>query len=82
MVNWTNFHPSSFEFEFDEDKLEAHGVTPDEAAQCFWNVFDVRRNKSFHDRYQILGTTDAGRALKLIVHVKSRVIRVITGWPI
>ncbi|HYV41457.1 MAG TPA: hypothetical protein VEO02_06665 [Thermoanaerobaculia bacterium] len=82
MVNWTKFDPASFEFEFDEDKLEAHGLTPDEVAQCFWNAFEVRCNKSFHDRYQIVGRTDAGRALKLIVQVKSRVIRVITGWPI
>jgi uncharacterized DUF497 family protein len=82
VVNWTRFDPDDFDFEFNQDKLQAHGVSTDEAAQCFWNWFEVRRNRRFRNRYQISGRSDAGRDIKLIVQVTSRVIRVITGWPI
>jgi len=46
-----------------------------------WNGFEVRRNKRYHGGYQILGRTDGGRNLKLIVYEKRKgLIRVITGW--
>jgi uncharacterized DUF497 family protein len=53
MVNWHRFTPSDFEYDFEQDKLAVHGVTFNEAVECFvWN-FEVRRNKKFKDRYQL-----------------------------
>jgi hypothetical protein len=38
-------------------------------------------NKGDRDRRQILGVTDGGRRLKLIVQIKpGNVVRIITGW--
>ena len=82
MALWHPFDAADIEYEFNEQKLAEHGVAVYEAAEVFWNGFDVRRNKSFKDRYQIVGRTDAGRLLKLIVYRKSRQLRVITGWPL
>ena len=81
MVFWQKFNPEDFEFEFDEDELAGHGVTIDEAIEVMWNGFQVRRNKRYHGGYQIIGHTDGGRRLKLIVYEKDKgLIRVITGW--
>ena len=83
MVRWHPFDPGRYSFEFNIEELAAHGVTPQEAAEVFWNGIEVRRNKVHRDRYQVDGRTDSGRALKLIVQAKSsRVLRVITGWSI
>ena len=83
MVYWQKFNPSDFEFEFDEAELAGHAITIDEAIEVIWNGFEVRRNKRYHGGYQILGITDSGRTLKLIVYEKSQgVIRVITGWDV
>jgi uncharacterized DUF497 family protein len=82
VVDWTHFNLEDFDFEFAISKLEAHDVSVEEAAEVFEKPFDVRRNKSYRDRYRITGTTDAGRLLRLIVHVQLRRIRVITGWPL
>ena len=83
MVFWQKFAPDQFEFEFDESELAAHGVTIDEAVEVFWNGFDVRRNKKHHGGYQLIGRTDAGRSLKLIVYERREgIIRVKTGWDI
>lgn len=83
MVFWQKFDREQFEFEFDEIELSAHGITTDEAVEVIWNGFDVRRNKRYHGGYQIVGRTDGGRTLKLIVYEKrTGVIRVITGWDI
>lgn len=82
MVDWFRFVPSDFEYDFERDELAAHDVTFEEAMECFANEYDVRRNKTYRDRYQILGKTLAGRRLKLIVQVKSgAIVRIITGWP-
>jgi len=49
--------------------------------EVIWNSFEVRRNKRYHGGYQIIGYTDGGRRLKLIVYEKEQnLIRVITGW--
>lgn len=65
------------------EELAAHGVTPQDAAEVFWNGIEVSRNKTYRDRYQVVGRTDSGRALKLIVQAKPRrVLRVITGWSV
>jgi ketosteroid isomerase-like protein len=82
MVNWTRFDPDEYEIEFAEEKLEAHDVTVEEAAECLERKFGVRRNKAFRDRYRIFGRTEAGRALELVVYVDGRRIRVITGWDL
>ena len=81
MVNWANFHPSDFEYDFEIDELAAHHITVEEAIQVFGRDFGVRRNKNYPDRYQILGVTSGGRPLKLIVQIKpGDVVRIITGW--
>jgi uncharacterized DUF497 family protein len=82
MVNWSRFVPSDFEYDFDNDKLFVHAVTFDEAVECFFSDFEIRRNKRYQDRYQLLGRTIGGRRLKIIFQLKPRgVVRIITGWP-
>jgi uncharacterized DUF497 family protein len=83
MVYWQKFDPSKFAFEFDEGELAGHSITVDEAIEVIWNGFEVRRNKQYHGGYQIIGTTDGGRLLKLIIYEKKKeVIRVVTGWDV
>ncbi|HEV7797851.1 MAG TPA: hypothetical protein VGO73_06835 [Pyrinomonadaceae bacterium] len=72
-----------FDLEFDEDELAAHYVTTDEVIEVIWNGFEVRRNKRYSGGYQLVGRTDGGRKLKLIVYEKRRgLIRVKTGWNV
>ncbi|MHC1743250.1 MAG: hypothetical protein AB9873_09505 [Syntrophobacteraceae bacterium] len=66
MVNWNRFRPSDFEYDFERDKLAAHGVTFNEAVECFFSDFEVRGNKKFKDRFQLIGETIGGRTLKII----------------
>jgi len=81
VVKWDEFEPSDFEYDFDNDELAAHRITFEEAIQVFDNEFRVLRNKGYRDRRQILGVTDGGRRLKLIVEIKAgNVVRIITGW--
>jgi len=83
VVDWRRFTPADFEYDFERDKLAEHGVTFDEAVECFFSDFEMRRNKRFRDRYQLLGRTLGGRRLKLIFQVKPRdVVRIITGGPL
>lgn len=83
MVNWHRFTPADFEYDFEHDELRAHGVTFNEAVECFFSNFEVRRNKKFRDRYQLIGQTIGGPCLKIIFQLKPRaVVRIITGWPI
>jgi uncharacterized DUF497 family protein len=82
MVNWNRFDPNDYEFEFAEEKLEAHDVRVEEAAECLLGRFRARRMKGLPLRYRILGRTESGRALMLIVGVDGRRIRVITGWDL
>lgn len=83
MVDWNRFSPADFEYDFDRDKLSAHRVTFEEAVECFFSDFEVRRNKTFKDRYQLLGKTIGGRKLKIIFQLKpGNVVRIITGWEI
>ena len=75
------FHPADFEYDFERDELAAHRVTFEEAVECFFSDFEVRRNKSYRDRYQLLGRTFGGRQLKIIFQVKpGNIVRIITGW--
>ena len=83
MVDWHRFIPGDFEYDFERDKLATHGVTFEEAVECFFHDFEVRRNKSYRDRYQLIGQTIGGRRLKIIFQLKPEgVVRIITGWPI
>jgi len=83
MVNWHQFIPTDFEYDFERDELAAHHVTFEEAVECFFSNFVIRRNKSYRDRYQLLGRTLGGRQLKIIFQLKPRnVARIITGWEI
>lgn len=83
MVRWSSFTPSNFEYDFENDKLAGHRVTFEEAVECFFSDFEIRRNKKFKDRYQIIGVTIGGRKLKVIFQLKpNNVVRIITGWPI
>jgi len=51
--------------------------------ECFSSDFEVRRNKSYRDRYQLIGKTIGGRRLKLIFQLKpENVVRIITGWDV
>ena len=64
MVNWKTFQPSDFEYDFENDKLAAHGLTFEEAVESFFSDFEIRRNKRYRDRYRLEGRTLAGRLLK------------------
>ena len=81
MVKWNEFTPSDFEYDFEIDKLTPHHVTFEEAVECFFSDFQIRRNKKFKDRYQLIGRTLGGRRLKIIFQLKTgNVVRIITGW--
>jgi uncharacterized DUF497 family protein len=83
VVNWHHFIPADFEYDFEHDELAAHRITFDEAVECFFSDFEIRRNKSYRDRYQLLGKTIGGRKLKIIFQLKpGDVVRIITGWDI
>ena len=83
MVDWNRFIPSDFEYDFEIDKLSQHGIRFEEAVECFFGDFEIRRNKSFPDRYQLIGETAAGRTLKIIFQLKkSGIVRIITGWDV
>ena len=83
MVNWHRFTPTNFEYDFERDKLAIHQVKFEEAVECFFSDFEIRRNKSYLDRYQLIGETITGRKLKIIFQLKpNNVIRIITGWQI
>jgi uncharacterized DUF497 family protein len=83
LVNWHRFTPTDFEYDFERDKLAIHQVKFEEAIECFFSDFEIRRNKSYPDRYQLIGKTIAGRKLKIIFQLKpNNAIRIITGWQI
>jgi uncharacterized DUF497 family protein len=83
VVNWNRFIPLDFEYDFDRDKLSAHHVSFEEAVECFFSDFEIRRNKTYKDRYQLVGNTVGGRKLKIIFQLKpGNVVRIITGWEI
>ena len=82
-MDWSKFIPTDFEYDFKSDKLFAHRITFKEAVECFYNDFQIRRNKSYIDRYQLSGETFGGRKLKIIFQLKpDRIVRIITGWDI
>ncbi len=79
MVDWNRFVPEDFEYDFERDKLGAHRVS----FECFFSDFEIRRNKAYRDRYQLIGNTVGGRKLKIIFQLKAgKIVRIITGWEI
>lgn len=83
MVRWSTFTPSNFEYNFEDDKLAAHRVTFEEAVECFFSDFEIRKNKKFADRFQLVGVTLSGRKLKIIFQLKANnIVRIITGWQL
>ena len=83
MPNWHHFVPADFEYDFENDELFAHRITFKEAVECFYNDFQIRKNKSSKDRYQLIGETSGGRSLKIIFQLKpNRIVRIITGWDL
>jgi len=83
VANWHRFTPSNFEYDFERDKLFDHRVTFNEAVECFFSDFEIRRNKTYRDRHQLIGRTLGGRKLKIIFQTKPKnVVRIITGWPL
>ena len=83
MAYWHRFTPSNFEYDFERDKLFDHRVTFNEAVECFFSDFEIRRNKTYRDRHQLIGRTLGGRKLKIIFQTKPKnVVRIITGWPL
>ena len=83
MPNWNRFLPADFEYDFENDELAAHRVSFNEAVECFFSDFEIRRNKKYRDRFQLLGRTVGGRRLKIIFQLKAgNVVRIITGWQL
>ena len=83
MTRWNKFIPSGFEYDFENDKLTAHSLTIEEAIECFFNDFIVRKNKDFSDRFKMFGNTNGGRRLCIIFQLKKEnVVRIITGWEV
>jgi uncharacterized DUF497 family protein len=82
-MKWNQFVPSKFEYDWEKDKLAEHKVTFEEAVETFFNDYQIRRNRQFKDRWQLIGQTDSGRKLKIIFQLKrGKVVRIITGWQI
>ncbi len=82
-MDWSRFIPSDFEYDWESDKLAEHGVSFEEAVETFFSDYEVRRNKRFRDRYQLIGRTEGGRRVKIIFQLKpKKVVRIITGWPV
>jgi uncharacterized DUF497 family protein len=83
MTNWNEFVPDQIEYDFESDKLHFHGLTIDEAVECFYMPYSIRKNKKYKDRFKILGKTDSGRSICIIFQLKNKkTIRIITGWEI
>jgi uncharacterized DUF497 family protein len=82
-MDWSKFEPADFEYDFERDELFAHRIRFEAAVECFYSDFQVRRNKSESDRFQLIGETFGGRKLKIIFQLKpNRIVRIITGWDI
>ena len=82
-VNWSRFTPSNFGYDFEKDKLFDDRLTFDEAVEYFFSDCEVRWDKKYGDRYQLLGRTFGGRRLKIIFQLKpGDMVPMITGWPL
>lgn len=80
MVKWDDFVPTEFEYDWEKDKLAVHGIKFNEVRECFFSNYQIRPNKYYQDRYQLIGKTFAGRRLKVIFQLKrGNVVRIITA---
>jgi uncharacterized DUF497 family protein len=68
--------------EGNEYELAKHRVTPEEVEQAWQNTGAYVRNTNRADSSKIMGATDGGRALSVIVVVDSirKTMRPVTGW--
>lgn len=83
MVRWERFDPAEYDISFNDEKLAAHGISRYDVMEALSNGIRAIRNKRGADRYRVMGRTDGGRALELIVVVEgSRTLRFITGWDL
>jgi uncharacterized DUF497 family protein len=83
MTKWNEFLPKDFEYDFENDELNNHYLTFDEACQCFYNRYTILRNKRNKDRYKLIGKTDSGKKVCIIFTIKKiNIVRIITGWEI
>jgi uncharacterized DUF497 family protein len=83
VVRWERFNVDDYDISFHDAKLAAHGISRYDVMEILMNGFRVVRNKGAADRYRLLGRTDAGRALELVLVVESsRRLRFITGWDL
>jgi uncharacterized DUF497 family protein len=57
-MDWSRFIPADFEYDREADKLAEHGVSFEEAVDTFSSDDEVRKNKRFRDRYQLIGRTE------------------------
>lgn len=80
-------------FEWDEYNLEKcwlHRIWDYEIEECFENAHFVKPHpkaksepQKYRDRFQIIGMTDAGRRLQIIVQFKGgNKVRPITAWEL
>ena len=73
-------------FEWDEEnegELWDHKIRPCEVEQVFWNrPVWVRNKKEGSGDYKMIGRTNGGRRLTIVVETKevTRMLRPITGW--
>lgn len=82
-MDWSKFEPTDFEYDFENDELFAHRITFKEAVEYFYNEFEIRKNKSFKDRFQLIGETFGSRRLKIIFQLKPNgIVRINTGWDL
>jgi len=70
-------------FDFERDELVAQHVEFEEAIECYFSDFEIRRNKLYRDRYQLIGNVIGERRLKIIFQLKpGNLVRIITGWQV
>lgn len=69
--------------EYNAEKVWNHGISPEEAEQCFFNEYYIRPHpkKRYKDRYIIKGKTDGGRKLLVIFQdLRNSTARIITAY--
>lgn len=79
-------------FEWDDENrkngnvqhLRDHGIEPEEAEECFFHTYAIRRDERRFDAVYILeGRTDRGRKLCLVFEDKGNgLARIFTGWDL
>jgi len=82
-MDWSRFLPADFEYDWESGKPAEHGVSFEEAVETFFSDYEVRRNKRFRDRYQLIGRIEGGRRLRIIFQLQpKKIVYIITGRPL